>query len=111
MKINFLSLSVVVMMVLGISLASAQERNGQAKAMESLKFWPNEHATSTKPQSPAQDEVLGSVAHVLAYVEDQHSEEAVASRPKLMILYPTSSGAVVVRFLELPEGLGLHGPF
>jgi len=59
-------------------------------------------------------EVLtGTMAYVLAYIEqaDGRGGPGLDQNVKQMSLFPTKNGFYVVRILDLPPGLGLHGPF
>lgn len=59
-------------------------------------------------------EVLtGTTAYALAYIERTDGRGSTAFDPNLkqMTLFPTKNGLYIVRILDLPPGLGLHGPF
>src|SRR5262245_16600660 len=53
------------------------------------------------------------VGYALGYVDaaGAHGNGALDPTPKQILVYPTSDGLYVIRILDLPPGVGLHGPF
>lgn len=57
--------------------------------------------------------LTGNVGYALGFVDnrDTRGNGALDSNPKQVLVYPTTQGLFVVRIVDLPQGLGLHGPF
>jgi hypothetical protein len=85
----------------------------------SIKLWPDVGGIgSMTPSMPAiraatKDTLTGTVAHVIAYVEQEDGRGQTAFDPnaKQMFIFPTTNGRYVVRFLDLPAGHDWYGPF
>jgi hypothetical protein len=113
--LTVLKLTAAALICFGISHGSANERS----TAPSIKLWPDAGGIdSMMPYMPTiraatQDTLTGTVAHVIAYVEQQDGRGHVAFDPnaKQMFIFPTTKGRFVVRFLDLPTGHGWYGPF
>jgi len=57
--------------------------------------------------------LTGTMAYALVYIEytDGGGGPMFDPNVKQLSLFPTKNGLYVVRILDLPPGLGLHGPF
>jgi hypothetical protein len=53
------------------------------------------------------------VGYALGYVDfpDAHGNGALDPNPKQILVHPTTRGLYIIRILDLPPGVGLHGPF
>jgi hypothetical protein len=63
--------------------------------------------------SGLKEQLTGTVAHVMAYVErrDGHGTTSFDPNPRHMFIYPAASGQYVVRFLDLPPNHTWPAPF
>ena len=110
-----LNLSAAVLLCLGMSLGSANDQTvGQCITLRpELGGIDSTMPYAATVQKNTKEALAGTVAHVLAYV-DQPDAPAGAGfdpNPKQLLIFPTTSGRYVLRIQDLPPGLGLHGPF
>ena len=108
--LTVLNLSAAAFLCLGISFGAANDRTiGQCIRLYSEGGVDSAQPYAALVQESTKEALTGSVAHVLAYVDQEDS--GLDPDPKQLLILPTTSGRYVLRIRDLPSGLGLHGPF
>lgn len=96
-------------------MASANERPQD----QCIKLWSEPRVVDSMTPNAitvhaiTREVLTGTAAYGLAYIEHADGRGAISvdRNLKQMFLFPTQNGLYLLRILDLPPGLGLHGPF